>query len=75
MQRLHEGRTPRPLNAITPQAPTVVAVQTPKPGASTQNQPKGDTLIERIFRDVVRDLGGEEPSRTPDWNPQTGNDR
>ena len=75
MQRLHEGRTPRPLNAITPQVPTVVAVQTTKPAPTTQNQPKGDTLIERIFRDVVRDLGGEEPSRTPDWNPQAGNDR
>ena len=72
MRRIHQGRTPRPLNAIIPKPPTVVVAQTPKPQTT---QSSGDSLIERIFRDVVRDLGGEEPSRSPGWNPQSAGDQ
>ena len=71
MQRIHQGRTPRPLNAITPQVPAVVVAQTPQPQSPTSS---GDTLVERIFREVVRDLSGEEPAQSPDWTPQSAGD-
>lgn len=74
MKRVHQGRTPRPLNSITPEPPTIVA-QNPVNVPRTPREPQGDSLVERIFRDVVRDLSGDDPGKAPDWNPQAGNDR
>ena len=73
MRRVQQGRTPRPLNSIEPQVPTVVA-RVPDPVPATP-QARVDTLIERIFQDVVRDLSSDTPSQSPGWEPQTGSDR
>ncbi|MEM7211011.1 MAG: transglycosylase domain-containing protein [Pseudomonadota bacterium] len=73
MRRVQQGRTPRPLNSIEPQVPTVVA-RIPD-STPTTPEPRGDTLIERIFQDVVRDLSSDKPSESPGWEPQAGNDR
>ncbi|MEM9061918.1 MAG: PBP1A family penicillin-binding protein [Pseudomonadota bacterium] len=74
MMRIHAGRTPRPLNAITPQPrDPVIAGRTPDTGPTGGGG--GETLVERIFRDVVRDLTGDEPAKAPDWNPQAGSER
>ena len=70
MERIHKGRTPRPLNAIRPQEPAVVVAPQAREVSSE------DTVIESIFRDVVRGLGGgdDTQSRDPNWPPQR-NDR
>ena len=75
MQRIHKDRKPRALNSIDPKPPAVVVAQNPPDDGQTRTDTSGDNLIQRIFREVVTDLGGDDPGRTPDWNPQAGNDR
>ena len=79
MARIEEGRMPRPLNAIEPEPSRIVLGS----GSGTdpwQAQGQGrarsgnNTVVERIFNDVVRSLGGD-PSPSADWQPQAGNDR
>ena len=70
MARIHKDLTPRPLKSVTPEAPEVVV--TPQADARDTSE---ETVIESVFRDVVRNLGGEDTSPNPDWNPQAGNDR
>ncbi|MGD1926987.1 MAG: transglycosylase domain-containing protein [Paracoccaceae bacterium] len=73
MNRIHAGRTPRPLNSIAPQPrEPLIAERTPDRDGGAGG---GDSLVERIFRDVVRDLTGDEPAQAPDWNPEAGSDR
>lgn len=72
MQRIHAGRTPGALNSIQPKPPLVVAIT---PGQDDGSGATGDSLVQRIFRDVVKDLGGDDNSgdRTEDMQP--GQDR
>ncbi len=65
--RLHDGRTPRPLPA--PRSPD------PEPAVS----PREDTLVERVFEDILEGLGAR-PEPDPDPVPggladRAGNDR
>lgn len=70
MVRLHEGREPKPLHAINPTPtiePRVVLgpMQTPQAGG-------GDSVVEQIFRDVLRGLGGDGNSGGgSDFEPYT----
>ena len=70
MKRIHAGRTPGVLNSIEPKPPIVVAHTPDQDGSGSS----GDTLVQRIFRDVVRDLGGEG-SDNDNNNLQPGGDR
>ncbi|MGF1500545.1 MAG: transglycosylase domain-containing protein [Paracoccaceae bacterium] len=72
--RLHAGRTPRPLQMEAGPAP----VGLPAPGRGAD--PANETLVERIYSDVVRSLsadpGTDPPSRPSDeLFVQPGNDR
>ncbi len=74
MSRLHAGRTPRPLNTLEPVAPQIVLA--PQPQQPTRQE--GGSVVEQVFRDVLRGLGGDDDGgfqRNPDWNPQAGSDR
>ncbi|MEO1492481.1 MAG: PBP1A family penicillin-binding protein [Pseudomonadota bacterium] len=81
MTRVQDGRTPRALNLIRPVAPVrpvdpvpqIVLGQGETQTGSVQRQ-SSDTLVERIFRDVVDGLGGSS-ERNDDWQPVSGNDR
>ena len=81
MNRVHEGRTPKPLNAIAPAEPRVVLApvepSTPvRPRPAPPESIKDETVIESIFRDVLRNLGGSEGSGVnPDFKPNSGDDR
>ena len=70
MTRLHEGRTPRPLNVVEPAPPALVQAPA-SPVVAAGN------VVERVFQDVLRGLGGGGGGSgpNPDWQPQAGNDR
>lgn len=72
MKRIHAGRVPGALNSIEPKPPIVVA-HTPDQGSGSGSS--GDTLVQRIFRDVVGDLGGDDDSGRDFNDQQTGRDR
>ena len=72
MARVHAGRPPGALNSIQPKPPLVVA-QTP--GRNGGSSSSGDTLVQRIFRDVVGDLGGDDSSGGGLSDLQPGRDR
>jgi hypothetical protein len=58
-----------------PTAPQVVLAPKPSPGSAPQRAgSSSDTLVERIFRDVVDTLGGDA-ERNDSWEPRSGNDR
>lgn len=57
MSRIHEGLTPRPLNRIVPEPQVSLA-----PSDREVPVGGGDTVVDRVFRDVVRGMnGGETP--------------
>jgi 1A family penicillin-binding protein len=66
MVRLHEGRTPRPLNVVVPEQPRIVAA----PPVSSEEA----SLVERVFQDVLQGLGAAS-GQDAGWEPQAGNDR
>lgn len=66
MARLHQGLTPRPLSVVTPGPRVVLGL--PDRGEAGS----GDTVVERIFRDVVEGMrGGRTPDRADEF---PGND-
>ncbi|MEM1298407.1 MAG: PBP1A family penicillin-binding protein [Pseudomonadota bacterium] len=75
MRRIHDGRTPRPLKSTRPPEPQVVLA--PAPSRPTQRDTvRDDSVIETIFRDVLRGLGGAgESQRNTDFKPNTAEDR
>ncbi|MEM7506952.1 MAG: transglycosylase domain-containing protein [Pseudomonadota bacterium] len=70
MTRLLEGRTPRPIFTTRPTPATVVA-EVPR----STNDGGGDSIVDSIFRDVLRTLGGGGDGADPDFSPTSGADR
>ena len=68
MVRVQAGKAPRPLNAITPPSSQIVLADPARNGS------KQDSLVEQIFKDVVRNLGGDDTSASQ-IEPRAGNDR
>lgn len=58
MRRISEGRTPKPLKSATPRASQVVL----GPDLRDRGSSADDSVIEAIFRDVLRGLGGGDDS-------------
>ncbi|MEM0990795.1 MAG: PBP1A family penicillin-binding protein [Pseudomonadota bacterium] len=67
MVALHQELTPKPLNEVMPSPPQVIA--------ATPVSASGDTVVERVFRDVLDGLSGGGGGSGQDWEPQAGNDR
>lgn len=79
MTRVHQGRTPKPLNVVRPEIPQIVlgpqTAPRPTPVPSTPAPSRGqETVVEQIFRDVLQTLGGDGEAN-PDWKPNSGSDR
>ncbi len=80
MVRIEDGREPRPLKIVRPVAPQRPKASDPQVVLAPQTTPArpaqsgGDTLVERIFRDVVDSIGGDGNSND-EWQPRSGNDR
>ncbi len=75
MTRVHEGRTPKPLDIERPAAPQIVVGQQTNPPSARPTPVRGqETVVEQIFRDVLNTLGGDGQAN-PDWKPNSGSDR
>ncbi len=83
MVRVEQGREPQPLKIIRPVAPkvpqtsesqVVLAPKRTQDRPAQRRQQSSDTLVERIFRDVVDSIGGED-ARNDNWEPVSGSDR
>ncbi|MEL6476395.1 MAG: transglycosylase domain-containing protein [Pseudomonadota bacterium] len=80
MKRLVEGRAPEPIFSQEPKAPVLpqieVVADLPR---RTTSSPSEDSVVDSIFRDVLRSLGGgEAPSQSSDgsrFEGQSGRDR
>ena len=71
MTRLTEGREPRPIFVIEPQpqeTEQVAQVRDPSPART-------ETVVESIFRDVLRTLSSESGNEDRDFTPETADDR
>lgn len=73
MTRIHADRTPRPLNSRAPGGTQVVL----GPLSGQSSAAEGDSVIQTIFRDVLRGLGGgdSEPTNGEGNGPFTSDDR
>lgn len=76
MTRVHADKTPKPLKVVKPAAPQIVLA--PPKREPQRREPvraqQSESIVEQIFKDVVRNLGGDEDTSSRQ-RQQPGSDR
>lgn len=68
MSRLHQDLPPRPLHIVIPEPRVVLSSPDVTGGGG------GDTVVEQIFRDVIKGMRGDRPARDGSGDKLPGND-